>query len=143
MAVGWEIEGQIPISHADRPELWGATDYGYDHLGRLTSTQYAATQTAHIANWQLTTDGSQRMRETITYDEAGNRTSVTDALGDVTRYRYDLQGNVIQTVQGGVATQYAYDALGRKIAQQDGNGKTASWTYDYAGELTAHTDFAG
>ena len=53
-----------------------------------------------------------------TYDEFGNRTSVTDALGNTTRFTYDTRFNAIATVTDpmGRVTQLAYDERGNVIS---------------------------
>ena len=46
------------------------------------------------------------------YDEAGNRTRVTDPLGNYIQYAYDAVNNLTQvTDQRGNATEFSYDAL--------------------------------
>jgi len=58
--------------------------------------------------WPLMSDGLQRLSETITWDRAGRKLQTTNAAGEAIRYRYDLRGNVIETVQAGVTTRMAY-----------------------------------
>jgi YD repeat-containing protein len=49
------------------------------------------------------------------YDTAGRRTSVTDALSNMTSFKYDAVGNQLSmTDANGNTSQYQYDALNRR-----------------------------
>lgn len=53
----------------------------------------------------------------FTYNEAGQKTVKTDALGNTTVYEYDLYGNVLkETDSDGSYAEYTYDALDRKTS---------------------------
>ncbi|MBA2675084.1 LysM peptidoglycan-binding domain-containing protein, partial [Ramlibacter sp.] len=124
------------------------TDYAYDKLNRLSLTTYAAVDTSRYSmdgSYTLSNEQQVRLTEANSWDEAGRKTVHvgTDAASQTTRYRYDLRGNVIQSVEAGVTTQMAYDAQGRMTKRRDGLGATASWSYDYFGQLTGHTDIGG
>ncbi|MFJ6198245.1 RHS repeat domain-containing protein [Micromonospora sp. NPDC092111] len=92
-----------------------------------------------------------------TYTKAGKLAAVTDPVGNVWRYSYDLRGRQTQAqapdtgttttgydAQGNVSTTtdargrtlaYSYDALNRKTGMYDGSttgAKLAEWTYDTA-----------
>ena len=136
------------------------TDYGYDHMGRLTSTETQAVEVSYPAsqyggNTYLDSRGYQRLQESYAYDELGRQIAVRyrefsgDADdGNVTssdrlkmRLYYDAAGNVIRQVNGaGFATLSTYDALGFKIAERDGAGKTMSWTVNAFGRVLEHVD---
>ncbi|MFI0424447.1 RHS repeat-associated core domain-containing protein [Spongiactinospora sp. 9N601] len=93
----------------------------------------------------------------FTYTRAGQPASITDAAGNTRTYRYDLRGRMIQVDDPGEGTTkltyddkndllttvtdargtslfFAYDALGRKIAEYAGTSaagtKLAEWTFD-------------
>ena len=155
------------------------TDYTYDRLSRLMTTSLALRGTAYQAQFQSTHtvtlgpdinyvpgqitptnttnaangatlhDDVQHTLQANTYDEAGRKTSVTNGAGEVTRYVYDLAGNVILSGQldsSGLGLRYttrtSFDALNHKTAQTDGNNNTQTWTYSQQGRLVGHTDFA-
>jgi YD repeat-containing protein len=107
---------------------------------------------------------------TYGYDEAGNRTSVTDPLGNHTDYAYDAVNELTQvTDQRGNATAltydvlnrlwkvtppaagatgtlesaYDYDADGNLAARTDPKGHATTWVYDLDGRLTQRTTPAG
>jgi YD repeat-containing protein len=129
--------------------------YAYDHLGRLTTTTYAPVDIYHSAfsgtdgsGWQLAyqlvQDGtSVTLTETNTWDAAGRKIKHVATDGQIATYKYDLRGNVIESVEAGVTTDSAYDTQGHMTWQKDGNGSAANWTYDYFGQLTAHSDLGG
>src|SRR5579864_5108251 len=79
----------------------------------------------------------------------GNRTSGTDALGNVTTFAYDAGDRLITITyppaqSGGSSTTstFTYDSRGRRTSATDQNGKTTSYAYDAADRLTTVTDAA-
>jgi RHS repeat-associated protein len=138
--------------------------YSYDALGRLargdngngTYTTYeydAAGQLTHLVNYKA--DGGVNSRFDYSYDEAGNRTSMTtldgttayeyDAIGQLTgvtlpegrhiEYRYDPAGNRTQVIDSGAATDYSANELN----QYTGAG-SATFSYDADGNLIGKTE---
>jgi RHS repeat-associated protein len=103
---------------------------------------------------------------TYAYDEAGNRTSVTDPLANEVEYGYDAVNNLTQVEdQGGNATDYTYDVLnrlwkvtppaagatgtlyteyvydagGNLATRTDPRGNATTWSYDLDGRMTSRT----
>lgn len=84
---------------------------------------------------------------TFTYDAAGNRTSMTNALGHVTSYSgYDGNGNPGEmTDPNGIKTTFTYDGLGRvkaitiKHPTDPEKDATTSLEYDIEGRVTKLT----
>ena len=78
----------------------------------------------------------------FTYDTSGNRTSVTNALGNKISYTYDPTSNKVTSVTDplGNVTASDYDAKGNLKTIKDPNGHTMTFTYDSFGELTAIED---
>lgn len=109
--------------------------YTYDRLGRLTRQH----------------DSAHSVDTRYAYDDLGNRIS-DNGLVD---YVYDIHGNVVResrlpsAMEGGAddairrVTTYQYDALGRKILQQDADGYYSTWTYDFFGRLIQSTAMSG
>lgn len=106
------------------------TGYTYDANGWLVSIEVAAgTADSRITAQRFdafgevvsSTDGNHHT-STVTYDAAGRRASVTDALGNRMWFVYDRRGQLVFTVRGladesgrpnalGEVTQATYDAF--------------------------------
>ncbi len=149
------------------------TRYFYDVLGRVTKTLLPdETETKRLTEF----DAAGRVSRTFDgrgnatgfgYDTQGRRTSVTNAVGEVTSYtyyadgaldttkderknritqknHYDTRGRLAKVVQPGEVTQwYQYDALDRRTAEigadetTQGSRQVAGFTYDGLGRLVA------
>lgn len=142
-------------THTDA--LGRVTDQDYDPLGRMTTITFALG----------TSDQGTVLFE---YDNAGNRTSVTDENGNrtafeydvmnrlrkitepdpdgdgpfqspVTIFEYDLRGNLVETIDaGGARTTMQYDRMDRAILVRDGKDQETQFTYDSIGNLISATD---
>jgi RHS repeat-associated protein len=109
----------------------GATTYGYDSEGNLTSV----------------TPPSPLGGETITYDSLSRVASATDSNRQKTSYTYDALDQVTQILYGG-ATQctpstgncitYAFDADGNRTSMTDQSG-TTSYYYNALNQLTTQS----
>ena len=106
------------------------SDSGYDALGRLeTVTQPAVVDPA--------TGKLERPVTTYGYDKLGNRVSITDANGRVTRWEFDEYGRSIgrtlPAVAGGpqASELTAYDKYGAVDYSIDFAGTKADTVYDY------------
>ncbi|QIO05888.1 RHS repeat-associated core domain-containing protein [Acinetobacter shaoyimingii] len=104
---------------------FGQLNYQYDAIGRLVKSQNAHTT------------------ESFSFDPAGNLIDTRASQGrDVKnnllkeyqgkRYKYDAQGNVIETQQGSKVLKLKWDNLNRLI-QSDHNGQITSYGYDVFG----------
>jgi RHS repeat-associated protein len=83
--------------------------------------------------------------ERLEHDEVGKVIQTTDADGVSSHWRYAsasaLQPSAI--VRAGVATGYAYDALGRVIGVADTTGRGIALAYDAAGRMHTVRDAQG
>lgn len=107
------------------------TRYEYDLLGRLTAVveNYRAGQPS---------DSQTNVRAEYAHDALGNRTVITDARGNATRYTYDALGRLVAEVNPlGYTTRYAYDALGQRTVITAADGIVTRYTYDALGRLSA------
>jgi RHS repeat-associated protein len=104
------------------------TTYTYDALGNLTQTAAPLSRTT-----------------SSTYDANGNKTSDTDALGNVTSYQYDALNRLIETDYPSNATTPAtkstktYDFRNNVIDEIDQAGNDTHHEYDLAGRQTKVT----
>ena len=81
-----------------------------------------------------------RFRRHDAYDQAGNLVTQTDALGRITRFRYDALNRLVEkTYPGGDSEQYVDDAVGNLVAHGDGLGRTTTFTYNAMNRLVAKT----
>ncbi|WP_229068812.1 RHS repeat-associated core domain-containing protein [Actinoplanes sp. DH11] len=138
----------------------GVTSFAYDGDNRRTS-QVEPRGNAEGAN-------ADDYRTRFGYDRAGNLTSTTDPLGNVTEASYDAINRVttrtdankrvtrygyddadqLKTVlapdaTGGQATSYSYDANGAVTEVRDPLQHTRTAFYDKAGRVIATTDALG
>ncbi|MES2937303.1 MAG: DUF2235 domain-containing protein [Pseudomonadota bacterium] len=132
------------------------TTYSYDSGGRLASTTQA-DGTKLSFNHQRGSDGVYRVTSvtdglgkvtTYSYDLANRRTTVTDPLGRATVYAYDTSGQLTSVTApaiGGVSqlTTFAYSANGDLVAVTDPLGQQLAMGYDASGNQTLQRDAAG
>lgn len=109
-----------------KDEQGNSISYTYDANGNVTSmTDGLATQN----------------RTTFAYNSNGTRSSMTDALGNITSYSYDVYGNLTGVTHpaplGGDSK--TYDALSRVTKEIDGKGQSTTLTYDALDRLTSLT----
>jgi RHS repeat-associated protein len=141
--------------------------YEYDETGRLaneikgnvTRTAYeydAAGQLLSMINYSP--GGVVQSRFDYTYDDSGNRSSMTTAEG-TTRYTYDDIGQLTGvTYPDGKTEVYAYDAAGNRISVMQNGVSTAyttnnmnqyaqvggtTYLYDADGNMTSKSDASG
>jgi RHS repeat-associated protein len=99
-----------------------ATTYNYDSLSRLLSVLHKAGT--------ATLDGAA-----YAYDNAGNRTTKTNSLNNITeQYAYDPLYQLTQVNQGTTTTEsYSYDSAGNRLSSLG----TSTYSYNTSNELTA------
>jgi RHS repeat-associated protein len=79
-----------------------------------------------------------KLTTTYTYDADGNKSSETDARGNITTYTYNKYGQVVSTTSGGVTTVTNYDAnTGLPTTTTDVNGNVTNYKFDERGNMTS------
>ena len=110
-----------------------------DPLGRVRSIEYdnLGNVTRFIDVAGVATD--------FEYELAFNRLiSITDALGNETRYTYDQRGNMVSATDPlGATAQLEYDELGLPVAFTDALLQTSRYGYDDRGNLVSLEDPLG
>jgi len=98
------------------------TTYGYDSLSRLLNILHKVGT--------VTLDGAG-----YAYDNAGNRTSKTNYLNNITeQYAYDPIYQLTQVTQGTTTTEsYSYDAVGNRLSSLG----MSPYTYNSSNQLTS------
>jgi RHS repeat-associated protein len=138
------IVDYITINHPAVPARFvnpNSTHYTYDGQGRLILIQKPTGESVSILpavggngliSWQTVAPGTAQQAITIlNRDELGRLVTVTDALGQVTNYRYDAADRISQVVQTDPKTSatqvrtWEYDTFGRMTALvQPESGRT-------------------
>jgi RHS repeat-associated protein len=132
--------------------IGNVTTYEYDQFGYVNRIRYPAVgdqvaertmQYDSIGNLLQSTDPNGNTT-TYSYDLAKRVTSITDSLGNVTRFAYDSTGNRTNVVNAaGNVTSYGYDDYGKLISVTDPLGNTTTYTYDNEGNRLTTTDPEG
>jgi len=110
--------------------------------GSITSMELASGRTVSL-EWsadgrRLTESDDEGLLTEQEFDLLGNRVLIRDALGAVTRYRYDKTGYLAEIVYPDSSRRlYRYDPEGRILVFTDEAGAVTSWTYDLAGRCTS------
>ena len=119
----------FPVTETDAMDR--TVTYTYNEAGDVTSIteQYAPSDPMF--------PGSGLATETITYDEYGVPTSITDFNGNTTTFVLDDHGNVLEEEQpGGVDQEWTYNSAGQVLTHTDADGATTTYTYNDLGRLT-------
>ncbi len=118
-------------------------EWSYDAQGRLASTgrlngtgPEAEVETyAYPAPGEYTVTNADDDTTTTLNDDQGNLGETIDALGNITRYAYDSNDNLIKVIAAdGTTTTYQYDANGNMTSETDPLGYTISFTYNALAE---------
>jgi RHS repeat-associated protein len=135
--------------------------YGYDRVGNLVaSTDRRGQTTDYLFDARnrvvrqldpQVTGQPTRGATLLAYDDAGNRTSVTDPTGAATTFAADDLGRPRTTTQvvrqdapaGSFTTTFDHDALGNQTWTQDPTGVTTTKAYTAASEVASVTDALG
>jgi RHS repeat-associated protein len=145
--------------------------YNYDAAGDLSAVELPGMSTpisyTYAAGhfFRNSTDPRGNTEASSTYHADGRLASLTDALGNTTRYDYDLAENktTLTYPDGGVATfkyaanglllsetdplnhttTYTYDGKRNKLTETNALQQTTTHTYDAGGNLASTTDPAG
>jgi len=145
----WNALGQRTAHEDGRGDI---TTYGYDHNNQLLRQETLGV----LDNLGNAVDPVLWYG----YDESGNRISASDGMTDssgnateLTRYRYDTLGRVVESLTplagtnaaSPYKTDTAYDRWGNKIQETNGNASqnVQSWAYDAFGRLLSHSDLGG
>lgn len=146
----------IPFARDAQGRITSVTDtngnsfnYSYDAAGNLVNVLipnspnpvvYGYT-TDHFLNKEVDPRGGTSQS---VYDANGRLQSVTDPLGNLTQFSYDLVANTITTTNpdGGITVR-TNDAAGNMISYKDPLGRTTTYTYDNNQNVLTRTNGLG
>jgi len=129
--------------------------YEYDLRGRITKTisdfpgtlKDAQAQVNYLEPLYTETINPKGNKKGIRKDVYGNNLTITEfTQGGVyhTNYEYDIQGNLLKTIDSqGNTIQIWYDSLGHKTRMNDPDMGVWSYEYDDVGNLVSQTDAKG
>ena len=141
----WSSRQDGPL-HNDLRNSWaGSFGFGYDALSRRTSltrpngvnTSYSYDSVSHLLSVLHQTGATTIDGASYAYDAAGNRTSKTNYLNNVTEaYTYDPLYQLTQVTQGASTTEsYTYDLVGNRLSSLG----VPLYSYNGSNELTSNS----
>ena len=153
IATEWHPDLRLPTRISEPGRV---TEHTYDQVGRLLRKTESDPITGAVRAWVYGYTASGLLRSVngprtdvaditrYAYDGQGNRTSITNALGQVTRITaYDAHGRPLRVVDpNGTITRLDYDARGH-LVRRTVSGATTTMAYDAAGNLTRITESNG
>ena len=123
----------------------GVLSYTQDANGnRVTYTRNASNQIISVSRTNAGADSE--LIATLSYDSGGYLTSITDGVGNVTRYSYDSNGNLATvTHPDNTTVSYTYDSNGKLISAKDNeSGYSMNYEYNaYTGKISKFYEKAG
>ena len=126
----------------------------YDETGRLKQIVNVSGQAVDMA-YDLANDRQvvkdQLGNETVyVYDDRGNVLTEIDAVGKITKRKYDGENNLLEetlitpeTGVTGYVSRYTYDSQGNQLTRTNAMGETDIYTYNSQGKLLTSTDALG
>ena len=168
----------VPFARDQQGRITQITDpngkvyqYGYDAPGNLATVTLPGTTTPITSTYDAShfflssTDPRGNAEAVTTYHPDGRLASITDAVGNITRYDYDLAQNktIITNPDGGIVTRkfdanglllseidplnhtrtYTYDSNRNRLTDTNALQQTSNYTYDTHGNLLTFTDPGG
>jgi RHS repeat-associated protein len=126
--------------------ITGAWNFTYDADSRRIGLAYPSsleTECAYnAADWLMgvytnTSGGTAVQSFVYTYDETGNRKTMTENGGNVSTYTYDDAYRLVnESYTGGLTINYTYDDAGNRLTETR-NGVLTDYEYDADNRLTA------
>jgi RHS repeat-associated protein len=148
-AQGRVAQTSKPYALATETPAWAI--YGYDALGRITQESHpdsaapggTATTTYTYNGLTTSSTNSKSQTKTAIRNAQGLIAQVIDAKGASINYSYDSVGNLTQVNASGAITTLAYNQRGQKIGMVDATMGSWQYAYNAFGELVWQQDSLG
>lgn len=129
------------ITLRDAPSTQPDVSFGYDLLGRTTSTSQpgnALTMTHDALSRVTAVTSSVLGSVSYQYDSGGRRTRLTYPDGFFVTYSYNNAGEPMGIYENGstMLVTFGYDNLGRRASLTRGNGVVTSYAFDAMSRLS-------
>ncbi|NOQ76743.1 MAG: hypothetical protein GQ475_02915 [Methylococcaceae bacterium] len=116
------------------------TDFSYNALGQIIETispngSNRKQSYDEEGNQTSTTNALGHQTETLAFDSAGRPLKIQDSNGVVTENQYDSAGRRIKSTINGLITRYQYDRAGRQIKVTFPDGTYSENQYDGSGNV--------
>jgi YD repeat-containing protein len=144
--VGRRLTLVDPVGNAPGATGDHTSTFAYDNEDRPTSVTAPAPS-----------GSGAKLTTSFAYDPVGNRTSVTDANTQITRYQYDARDSLSEVDQSAttldpnndtakIVTQYQYDHLGNlsrvlRAATDTSNVRATDYAYDGLNRVRTETQY--
>ncbi|MCC5834616.1 MAG: RHS repeat protein [Opitutales bacterium] len=139
-----DSQGRI-LSETD--ELGHTTVFERDSDGRRTATVHpdgARDWTRYNDFGQPVEQERQGVRQTNTYNAAGQLEQRIDALGNVSSFAYDERGNLVEVTDPlGNSTHFAYNDAGQRTVVKHPDGAEERFIYNEWGQVVESLDALG
>ncbi|MFQ8688150.1 MAG: RHS repeat-associated core domain-containing protein [Lachnospirales bacterium] len=140
------------LSYDNRDRVTGKITKGGNNKLAQENYSYAINATGLLTTTTVVGDSNACSYSTsVQQDVLGRTVSETNRQGGVTKYSYDMAGNVIKKVpptgNGNYSLTYTYDTAGNVLSEtetgEDIDTSTKIYTYDMLGRMTTSTDGMG
>jgi RHS repeat-associated protein len=147
----WDFDGNGAWDYYETPTYYpdgafdGKTTFVFPYGGYLLNAKLSVQNTYNLSDIDIEQIYVKKINADIsyTYNEVGNRTSMTDASG-TTSYSYDLLGRLITVTNPDDKTiSYQYDANGNRTQLTDPNGVITTYAYNSNNQLTEVNALSG
>ena len=118
--------------------IGGVTHTCYDGQQRVVKSIENPSVTSPCGSYTPSPDTDRDIITLATYDDAGNRKTVTDPNGKATTYAYDAVYRLTsETDPLSHMTSFSYDVVGNRTSSTDARNIVTRFEYDALGRLTA------
>ncbi|MFW5444029.1 MAG: RHS repeat-associated core domain-containing protein [Methylococcaceae bacterium] len=116
------------------------TAFAYNELGQITETILPSGSSRQQSydeqgNRTRSTNALGHQTQTLAFDMAGRPLKTQDSNGVITENQYDTAGRLLKTTINGLSTSYQYDSAGRQTKVTFSDGTHTENQYDSSGRL--------